>query len=549
MRKFRRHGIRRRNRQRHGRRRSRIEIFEAVAMAHPLQEPLLEHFSKFVASQLGLSFPKSRWRELERGIRSAALAFGMKSAETCAEWLMAIPLQREQIEVLAGNLTIGETNFFREQPVFTALGERILPELIRARESTRRHLCIWSAGCGAGEEPYSIAILLRRLLPDIARWRITILGTDINRDFLKKAAEGVYGEWSFRDAPPWLKEEYFRRVGNRRQEISPAVRGMVQFSYLNLAQEHLAQDFLPISRGDPVDVVLCRNVLMYFTPERAARAVRNLRAAMTDQGWLIVSPSEAGSQLFSSYAAIHTGDLTLYRKTDSLPDAPPQTSPGAETMAAADDEDFHTAPSPGLFADRLPTPFPFPRAKQPPAPAGAPPAAEIGRREPVSSRYSEALAFFDQGQDTEAAAKLPEDPSDPTWTAEEAGLRARICAHIGDLEEAFQWSEKSLALDKLNAALHHVHGVILQERGLNEEAAISFRRALYLDPELIMANFALAGLELQRRRFSSARRHFANALSLAARYKDSDVIPYSDGLAAGGLKAMVQSALSLDSSR
>jgi chemotaxis protein methyltransferase CheR len=519
-------------------------------MAHPLQEPLLEHFSKFVASQLGLSFPKSRWRELERGIRSAALAFGMKSAETCAEWLMAIPLQREQIEVLAGNLTIGETNFFREQPVFTALGERILPELIRARESTSRHLCIWSAGCGAGEEPYSIAILLRRLLPEIARWRVTILGTDINRDFLKKATEGEYAEWSFRDAPPWLKEGYFRRVGNRRYEISPAVREMVQFSYLNLAQEHLGQDFLPISRGDPVDVVLCRNVLTYFTPERAARAVRNLRAAMNDQGWLVVSPSEAGSELFSNFTAVHTGDLTLYRKMDSPPDARRQAPLAGQTVELAEDEDFHTVPPPGLFADRLPTPFPFQRAPQKaPAPAGDPPVAEIGRKEPASSRYAEALAFFDQSHYAEAAAKLPEDPSDPTWTAEEAGLRARICANIGDLEEAFQWSEKSLVLDKLNAALHHVHGMILQERGLHEEAAISFRRALYLDPDLIMSHFALAGLELRRKRFSSARRHFANALSLAARYKDGDVIPYSDGLTASGLKAMVQSALSLDPSR
>jgi chemotaxis protein methyltransferase CheR len=235
---------------------------------------------------------------------------------------------------------------------------------------------------------------------------------------------------------------------------------------------------------------------------------------------------------------------------DSLPDARRQAPLAGQTVELAEDEDFHTVPPPGLFADRLPTPFPFQRAPQKaPAPAGAPPVAEIGRKEPASSRYAEALAFFDQSHYAEAAAKLPEDPSDPTWTAEEAGLRARICANIGDLEEAFQWSEKSLVLDKLNAALHHVHGMILQERGLYEEAAISFRRALYLDPDLIMSHFALAGLELRRKRFSSARRHFANALSLAARYKDGDVIPYSDGLTASGLKAMVQSALSLDPSR
>jgi len=517
-------------------------------MAHPLQEPLLEHFSKFVASQLGLIFPKSRWRELERGIRSAALAFGMKSAETCAEWLMAIPLQRDQIEVLAGNLTIGETHFFREKAAFTALGETILPELIQSRQSTGRHLGIWSAGCGAGEEPYSIAVLLKRLLPDIARWRVTILGTDINPDFLKKASDGVYDEWSLRDAPPWLKDDYFRRIGDRRYEIAPEVREMVQFSYLNLAQEHLAQDFFPSSHGDAMDVVLCRNVLIYFTPERAARAVRNLRDAMAEQAWLIVSQSEADSPLFSSFAAVHTDDLTLYRKADSHPIVTTPKPRGEETMETAQNEGFHAEPPAGLFTDRLPTPFPFQKAKRRPAPRDALAGAKLGDEEAASSRYSEALAFFNQGRYAESAATLPPHPSDPTWTAEEAGLRARICANLGELEDAFQWSEKSLALDKLNAVLHHQHGMILQERGLNEEATISFRRALYLDPDLIMAHFALGNLELRRKRFNSAQRHFAHALALTARFHDSDLIPYSEGLAASGLKAMVQSALCLDSS-
>jgi chemotaxis protein methyltransferase CheR len=287
---------------------------------------------------------------------------------------------------------------------------------------------------------------------------------------------------------------------------------------------------------------------MYFTPERAARAVQNFRGAMAEQGWLIVSPSEAGSPLFSRFAAVHTDDLTLYRKADSHPMAP-QAPCGGETMETPYGEGCRAAPSISLFSDRLPTPFPFQKAKQKPAPPIPPAGAELEDKEPASSRYSEALAFFTQGRYAESAGKLPENSSDPTWTAEEAGLRARICANLGELEDAFEWSEKSLALDKLNAFLHHLHGMILQERGLSEEAAISFRRALYLDPDLIMAHFALGSLELRRKRFKPAHRHFANALALTGRYQDSDIIPYSDGLDAGSLKAMMQSALSLDPSR
>ncbi|TMA53867.1 MAG: chemotaxis protein CheR, partial [Deltaproteobacteria bacterium] len=107
-------------------------------MTRGLSDQLLSQLSECVTSQLGLHFPQARWRDLERGIRSAAREFGTPDAESCARWLLSAPLTKNQIEILASELTVGETYFFREPRSFAILGERILPELLRVRQGAER---------------------------------------------------------------------------------------------------------------------------------------------------------------------------------------------------------------------------------------------------------------------------------------------------------------------------------------------------------------------------------------------------------------------------
>src|SRR3989338_7192396 len=194
-----------------------------------LPDSMLAPLSDFLASQVGLHFPKERWRDLERGIAAAAGEAGYAEVEAYLQWLLSAPLTRTQIEGLASHLTVGETYFFREKRSLDILEQQILPELLRARAQTERHLRIWSAGCCSGEEPYSIAMLLDRLIPDFEKCNVTILATDINPRFLRKAAQGLYGEWSFRDTPAWIRERYFSRRQDGRYEIQPRIRRMVSF--------------------------------------------------------------------------------------------------------------------------------------------------------------------------------------------------------------------------------------------------------------------------------------------------------------------------------
>ncbi len=186
--------------------------------------------------QTGLFFPQERWGDLERGIAAAAPDFNFADGESCAHWLLSAPPTRHINEILAGHLSIGETYFFREKHGLEALKEHIIPQLLQSRRQEKR-LRIWSAGCSTGEEAYTIAMLLDGLVPDLNAWNITILATDFNPKFLRKAKQGMYGEWSFRDVPGWLRERYFTRMKDGRFELLPRIRKMVAFSYLNFAED------------------------------------------------------------------------------------------------------------------------------------------------------------------------------------------------------------------------------------------------------------------------------------------------------------------------
>jgi chemotaxis protein methyltransferase CheR len=454
-----------------------------------LPDSLLSRLSDFLASQVGLHFPRARWRDLERGIAAASRESGYPQAETYIHWLLAAPLTRTQIEGLASHLTVGETYFFREKGSLDILEQQILPQLLRARAQTEKHLRIWSAGCCSGEEPYSIAILLDRLIPDVENWNVTILATDINPRFLRKAAQGTYGAWSFRDTPGWLRDQYFTRRADGRFEIQPRIRRRVTFSYLNLAED--AYPSL-VNNTNAMDVIFCRNVLMYFAPARARKVVDKLQHSLIDGGWLITSPAETSTVLFSAFTAVEFPGAFLYRK-----------------MAAA------AAHSPAPAAPREPAAFSVDRL------AVAP---EI-LHEAGGLRATQA----------EDADSREHDERETPWR------NARACADEGRLAEAAEWCEKAIAADKLNPAHYYLLATIEQERGQSETAERALGRALYLAPDFALAHFALGNLCLSGGHPREAQRHFGNALTLLRACPADALLPEADGLSAGRLVEIITS--------
>ncbi len=469
-------------------------------MPPSLPEALLAQFSDCLAARIGLEFSRDRWADLERGIGRAAPGLGFGDPAECIRWLLSAELNRAQIETLASHLTIGETYFFREPNSFGALQSQVLPELIRARRQTIRYLRLWSAACCSGEEAFSLAILLDRLLPDLAEWQITILATDINPQFLKRAAAGVYNEWSFRGVDPVLRAQYFTKRADDRYEVLPRIKQMVTFAYHNLVE-----DPFPAleSNTNAMDLVLCRNVLIYFSSDRARAVVQHLYRSVIDGGWLLPGSVEGAHGLFAPFVFANVGGAIFYRKVEAATAAAPVPTSRAQVSAV-----------PVSTVARRPPPA---------VPAARPPQAG-------ASAHETAAMLAEQGRYGEAADQLAAYLAAQPVDDQAMVLLARTYANQGRLAEALDWCAKAIACDRLAAGKHYLLAMIQQERGDPAAAAASLRRSLFLEPQLVVAQFALANLARSQADLREAKRHYRNVLALLQGRDPDEILPESEGL-------------------
>lgn len=457
--------------------------------------PLLASLSQYLAVHMGLHLPPERWADLARALTAAAKEFGFTDAQSCGEWLLGAPLGRRQIEVLAGKLSVGETYFFREKAAFDILQREILPELIHARRGGDQRLRIWSAGCCTGEEPYSIAMVLRQALPDLAQWNVTLLATDIAPRFLRKAEDGNYSEWSFRGMPKGLRDRFFRKTAPGRWQIAPEIRNMVSFGYLNLAE-----DVYPSLLNDTnaMDVIFCRNVLIYFTPEAAGRTIAGFHHSLVDGGWLVVSPSEVPLVHEPLFTTVSFTGAIVHRKEQQFPEESLQ--PDLPRPATPDTKPIPTTP------------------------------------------LKQATALYEQGRYDEAVETLLNSTADKT-DPHTCMLLARAYANQGKLADGLAACEQAIRADKLHAGHHYLRASILQEQGATAEARFALHRTLYLAPGFVLAHFALGNLARARGADAQARKHFSNALLLLHSLPADHTLPESDGLTVGRLTAIITALL------
>jgi chemotaxis protein methyltransferase CheR len=468
------------------------------ALPSTISEPLLTEFSSFLAEQIGIRFLSKRWPDLLQGMVALAEELDFPDVESCMRSLMRVPLSRYQVEFLASQFSVGETYFFRDPAVFDALEQEILPSLIAARRGDgNKRLRIWSAGCCSGEEAYSIAILINRLLSDLDSWNITILGTDINAEFLKKAELGIYREWSFRSGPALLRQRYFSLLESGNYVIQPHIRRLVTFGHLNLVG-----DIYPAfeSNTNAMDIILCRNVLMYFEHEQIVQVVRNLHHALVDGGWLIVSATEAGMGAFSEFTPVRFPSTTFYRKGDAGKQ---------QESAEAHGPDIQNKTRPPAF-DSIPD---------------------------SDASYRSALIHYEHGAYEKAVSVLS---TGRCRQPKELMLLARSYANCGRLEDAATWCEAAIAMDKCSPGLRYLHAIILEEQGALEPAVAALKRALYLDQNFVLAHFALGNFYRRQSKQKEATRHFELALALLQSYPQEEILPESEGMTAGRLTEIIR---------
>jgi chemotaxis protein methyltransferase CheR len=183
-------------------------------------------------------------------------------------------------------VTTRETLFFRDDSPFQALEFKALPEIIDAKAATpfSRRLRFWSAACSSGQEPYSLAIMLREMIDDLDRWDVQILATDLAPAALASASAGIYSDFEVsRGVPPKHRDKYFRRIPEGWQ-VSDSVRKLVKFEKRNLLE--------PFGPMGPFDVIFCRNVAIYFELETRKDLFERLAKTLAPHGALFVGSSE-----------------------------------------------------------------------------------------------------------------------------------------------------------------------------------------------------------------------------------------------------------------
>jgi len=286
-----------------------------------LQPSDFQALDELVSQKTGLKVDKNRHAEITRTLNDmldmAKLSNFQELRRTLLEYETNDPLWRQLIE----RVTIGETYFFRDAAQCNVMQTAVLPDLIAKRRATGfKHLSLWSAGCATGEEPYTLAIMLREMIPDIADWTFSILATDINMTSLDTARRGIYRPHSFRqETRPDVQARWFVKQDNTF-ELDPAVRKMVEFAPLNFLS-----DVYPAfeNRTMNLDLIICRNVTIYFEQQTTQRIIERFHQCLNSEGWLIVGHAEPLVSAYHGFVPRNFPNAVLYQKQAEQPQLPP----------------------------------------------------------------------------------------------------------------------------------------------------------------------------------------------------------------------------------
>lgn len=349
-----------------------------------------------------------------------------------------------------------ETFFFRDHGQFDLLRLRLLPELIEQRSGSKT-LRLWSAGCASGEEAYSLAIVVDMLLPQRSGWDIRIFGSDINQAALAKARRGRYGKWSFRMAPPMLQQKYFQRAGDE-WILDERIRNMVTFSTVDLIK-----DAYPAEELSDMDMILCRNVFIYFDSIAVNAVAEKLTAALSLGGYLMAAHTELiGHQ-------VHNLRSRLF----------------AEGVVHQRIEPVLTAPSP------------LPNIVQ----TAQAPAVVVRHRPNLAPR--------------------------PSANIEDMQTKAHEFADRGEYDHAEQTCRQILAVTPLAAQPYFLMAQLAQLRGDFEQAGKLLDMTLYLDSHYVAAYLEQAALCERIEKLSRAQTLRRTALEIVRALPGDEVIePY-----------------------
>lgn len=477
----------------------------------------------YITGRSGLYFKDYDLKELEKAATKRMLTLGINSPISYYELITKSTEREAEFRELLNLLTINHTYFFRNEPQFAAFKEKVLPEIIQERlaaavsqgQGEKPSIRIWSAGCSTGEEPYTIAIILKELIPDIKEWDIEILATDVSGNVLEGAKAGIYGKNSVKPVPKQYLDKYFSEIsaGGRetKYRLIEGIREMVRFEYHNMIEDPFLSGF---------DIIFCRNVVIYFDLPTTKKVMERFYNSLCDGGYIFMGYSETLQYITGKFRMQEWSDAIYYRKISGaqLPDEKTVFSEAdtakriSHALVEAEEKEI-----------RLET-----RESQA---KKASPLIEKAREYILLKQYSPALAL------AEEAAGIDKDSPEPHI------LAAEIYANQGDYTRAKASLSDAIKADRLFAPAHYLMGSLYFEEGDIESAKSAFKKALFLDKDLLLPSFALANVHKTEGKTADSMRQYRNTLKSLSKYRADDIIPYSGGFSAAAISSVCRDNL------
>lgn len=474
---------------------------------------------ELLRERAGLVFSEARWPAIERVLQRGRARVG---ARDWASYRAQLGADTAEFSTLAAELTIGESYFFRDAAQFELLSAEVLSPRIKSKSRSRVRM--WSAGCAAGEEPYSLAILWRELggAPD----DVTIVGTDISRSRLAAAERATFTRWSLRG----MSDERLRANFVARQlefELQSPIRAMVEFRHMNLADP---SGWPSIVEPGTFDVVMCRNVLIYLDASTVARLAKRLVGALHEDGWLLLGASDP---LISDYAAcevVVTSAGLAYRRVKRS--SPKRAAQRAEARSKAQREQLR------------PLPAPPPR---PPAPVRPPEQTtnDSGPDRPLDDLLGAALHAHSTANHESAVDLLRTYFAGGGNHLDAHTLFVRSLANRGAIDDALRACSVAAQRYPLSEELAYLESLLLSQARKHAAAAAAARRSIYLDRTLVMGHIALADALSHVGDMTNASRSLRVAQRLLTKLEPAEIVPSSGGESAIRLTAAVAARLAM----
>jgi chemotaxis protein methyltransferase CheR len=262
----------------------------------------------FIYKKSGINFEDKKRYFINKRLEKRLFALGIESARDYIRFLKFKDREGTEFQELMNLLTVNETYFFREFATLEVFAEFCLQEIAEKKEKEKDDtIRIWSAGCSTGEEPYTLAIIVRELLDKHEDWNVEIVATDIDLSALEKAKNARYDDRSVKDVPEEYYEKYFNYIDGCHVPVK-AIRDMVRFEHINL------NDKMQMRRQRGFDFIFCRNVLIYFDEISRKQVVDHYYIALNRGGYIFLGHSESVGRITTAFSIKRFGRNVVYYK-------------------------------------------------------------------------------------------------------------------------------------------------------------------------------------------------------------------------------------------